>query len=428
MIPLKSLEVPDVDRAVMRLTPEYLKSSERVLKCDLFQLSEEGGAYVAAEGSVFVQTFVTDVARLFLSDTAVFGLSSDSLLKPYPDGTIIDFYPRLVRAVVPYHSEEGELIHYIVADGRTYSLRGQFFRAVTEDIGGRCAAVHRERIFLGGGNTIRYCAPFKSDEWEITQEETGRIDLTSSGGEILALISFNGNLFCFREHEILRIRADAAELNYRIERIPFDGGNVLANSVRDCGSHIVFFTTRGLAVCDGTSCKIVRPTSDFTFPSGVHTGAWMGRYYAAVSVEGEGPCIYVYDPTHKSEHFVRAEATALAGGKDGLYYGHGTSLMRLTDRGFHENSAKEARLAVEIEIAGGDGSARYLDGVTVFGKGNFKVQFATEAGSCCVYARGNAFTPLPRVLRGTRLLLSIQSKEQGVAIKSCNLHFREVKA
>lgn len=420
MIPEKGALSYDVRRFFLRLTPEFVRTSESVLSCTLNQLEEKDGKWIAAEGSALVSSGVT-AQRLFLPEGGVFAAEGNALTA-YPTGEEF-LLPSVPRAVLSYDRFKEKRKFYAVTETGVYLLEGGTARQVGSS-GGKCAAVLGERLYIASGNLLNYTAPLEPENWELS-EDGGRIVLTENGGDIVALVPFGGRLYLFREHEILRLRADAGDLNFRFERVPFDGGTPVAGSAAETGGSVLFVTERGLFRFDGASFRLVYSPKEGESFTGTGAGGWNGKYYAGFS-SGGSDCIFVYD-TEAGAHLVRTAANALAAGRDGVYFLLGSRLLRLSGRKFPLYGTYESSLDCTFVLRR-YGEPCFFEGITVGGSGEFRVGFSSEWGSADVYAKAGVRSPFPKVLRGGRVHLTVRSPSPESVIDEIVLHMREVKA
>ncbi len=419
MIPLKTLTAPPRRKRSIRLDASALTASSEGKKCTLLSWRREGQVLVPAGGAEQVATLRGPCDALFYAGGYALVRGEDGAVTAYPGGQGYSFgthLPLAAAAYAPYHGKQ-EL--YLSASDRLFRLYDNTYDVIAGAPGGTCIAVHRERLYLAGGNKLRYSAPLASGTWALTEEETGEIELSPAGGDILALIPFGSRLFVFRESEILLLRADANGLNFRFERAEFPGSPI-AGSVQCTGTGVLFQTARGLAFLnENGSCKLSRTRCMATLLA--ESAAWEGRYYA-LAKNGEKDCVYVYDPAADEEFLLDIPATHLAGGSEGVYLVHGTALYRLTGSGFPQ---EEGTLALELDGSATDGTRRYLAGVTLLGQGNFTAEFAADGLTRRAEVAAGKFVRIMQLLRTGPLALTLKTSDEGAEIRALRLHFEE---
>ena len=418
MIPEKSLKTKSPARTVLRITPDFLKHSDRVRDYRLLNCRVRENAFAAAEGIANVRTLSGEPTALYFVENLICYTTS-TYFYLLPSGKSYSIVGEKVKDVAAYYDEAGTLYLFFLTNTRLHCILNDSRLFVTGMGGGNCLAVHRERLFVANDYTLFYSQPLSPGTFSIALEDTGKIPLDKRGGKVLALISHGGMLYLVRQREILRIRADANDLNFRIEKLDFDGGTIAEGSVQDCGKYIVLRTARGLATIDGTVCRLVRPARE-ELVLGAAAGHG-GRYFALATHRGES-CFYVYDPEGDTEYFMRGNASAIAGGWTSVFYLTGNIVGALTD----ESDYAEKRISITLDIGASDGSKRRIDGVTVFGnEGTYIARFKTEEGEAEMRLAAGKREALPSVLCGETLEFSLSCSDRGSVVTGINLHMRE---
>ena len=418
MIPFKELVPPKRRERVMRFSADVLANS-RVKKCVLLSLRREGEALVPAAGAERIATLRHTYEALFYAGGAVFARRAGAV-DMFPGGQTFSLGEHVPLDAAAFAAYQGPLQYYLPASDRVFRLYGTSYDVLADAQGGTCIAVHRERLFLGKGCRLAYSAPLSSSKWDPAEEETGVIDFSPEDGDVLALASFDGKLYVFRENAVLALRADANGLNFRFDRVEF-GGRPLPGTVRCTGAGIVFQTERGLAYFTGSTCRIVRPVCMAEL--GTETAAWEGRYYALAQNGGKN-CIYVYDPSADEEYLLDVPATHLAGGSEGVYFVHGTVLYRLTHAGYPLDGG-EGAVEMELEAGSENGGKRYLAAITVLGVGNFTAEFTADGRTQTVALQAGRRTRVMRLLRTDVLKCTLKTGDADAAVRAVELHFEE---
>ncbi len=411
MIPLKTpVPIPGEGKAI-RITPT---SDSAVLRRVLIGYRATADAFVPAESPAQAESVQLNACvSIFEADGNVFrGSATDAA--HYPAHTVYTGAGGTLTGAVAHWDEAGARTIYLLWEQGMTMLRDDLYGRVSGMVGGKCMTLHRERLFVGAGSTLSYSAPLKPTTFSLDAEDTGKFSLSGEGGDILALLSFKGDLYCFRRYELLRIRADADDLNFRLERLPFDGREIAEGSVALCGSYFAFRTDRGLIVFEGSGCKLALETA-----AGLVYGAGCGRsgrYYMTVE-HGDKAGILVYDHAG-APYFLDVAAEQLVGGRDGVYFVHGSLLYCLKEQ--ETETTRQILLTVDL----GGASPRYVAGVTVIGSGRFTCRLQTEEGEETVTALAGKRAALGRRLRGETLSLTLTAAEKG-AVEAIHLFLRE---
>ncbi len=423
MIREKEIKVPAVKGKTLRITPSYLKSSERVTRFAPIGLCEENGKLVAAEGTEDVGTMSATALSLNAVRGELLWRTDETTFYRHSDGMILGI-GFTADDVLSYSDPSGVLATLFVGAEKTMLIRGIAVKDLTPAVGtGSCAAIHHERIFVGKGNTLTYSAPLDPENGESSR--AGSIDLPVTGGEIVALLSFGERLYVFRSRELLRLRADANDLNFSFERVHLSYGGLRKGTLRPCGREFVFAAARHLVVGDGSTFRYL-PFSRFgiTFPDDAQTGQSDGKYYALVTTEGGQRRIFIYDPAGDTYHFLDVDADLLSGAGEGIYFRHGTRLCRLTPKNLSEGKPCGS-LEGELGMSDDGGKERRIDAVSVTGRGNFRLTLETDKGRSELSLAAGRRARLAHVLRGNFLQFTLQAEDPACEIAALELYFRE---
>ncbi len=411
----KEFIVPYPTRTTIDLRP--FGDNARLSGCSALGLRLKGARLVAMEGEERIGTYgYAPKASFTAGEYAFFVDGTSTFVTPSNENYILD--GPLTGAAV-YSDLAGKMTYYLLTQGRLYLLDPEMGRMtyVSGVGGGTALAVHHERFFVAKGNVLCYGDPLSPESYETESEDASSIPFPADGGEIFALHSFDGDLYCFRKREVVRIRADAHDVNFSLTRIPFEGKEIFPNSVRLCGSYLAFRTERGLHALTRTGCRLVAAAdSDFTFYDRPAAGG-MGKYFAAAERCGV-PCIWVYSP--EGEYFLAQDAEALAGGNAGVYLVHGRAIYRLTPSG--EGGRREYSFTLGLR---GSSSHFSVEGITVHGKGAFSVTAATEAMRETFSAEADIEHTLKKPLLGRSCTFCIAA-EGDVRMERIRVHLRRI--
>ncbi len=326
------------------------------------------------------------------------------------------------NAIFCFTAKDGEQIFLAATDGGCYRLERSHASAAGE--GGKCGAVHGERLFLADGSRLSWSAPLDPTDREQAAQGAGHVDLPSADGEILSVVSLKEELFLFRERGIARLDVKGDTRNFSAEHIPFAGGSIRAGSVQKCGDVVRFLTENGLYSFNGERCVRLRHcgTSRLDTENAV-TAACGGNYYATVKYCGEA-CIWCVDEEERG-HLIRAKAEQLAGGER-LLFVEGGVLYGLTPRGLPASHRQECVLTAERSLFGLSARPKYLDGIVVEGKGHFRVEARGERGlPRAVFGRAGEKLRFPMPVRGCGFSLELRTIEENAEVGAVVLEIRE---
>lgn len=418
MIPLKQAAVPTVREGVLRIGPGDTEG--RVTRRVLVGFMPAGESLVPAwQGTELpVRASLLGAKALYGAEEKLFAAMTGFYVV-YPDDGAYSAAGSC-NGAVSFWSEAGARTFYLIRDkGMSVYLGPDDFRDLGGIAGADCAAVHRERLFLGSGNTLRWSVPLEPADFSGETEKAGSIALSGTGGSLVSLVSA-GDLYCFREHAILKLEADANDLGFRFTRVPFYGQTVEKGSVKNCGPFVAFLTERGLNLLAGGSCRLARTEFCGAVPTApVQAAGCGGRYYLAAKTPSGKGCIYVYDPD--GDFLLDEEADILGSTDEWVYFVHGTHLYRLTA----PEEGKTRRIVYALDVGRAGGGPRYLSGVTLYGKGTFRVSVQTEEGSAEAVLRAGERCSFERRIRGEAVRLELSTAEKEARVDGIRMHVRE---
>lgn len=416
----KSAETPEVERLVLKYKPAELKKHGRVR---LFNLKDRDGVLVAAQRYETVEALSKDAIALFASsDTVYSSLSSGCVRDLTTDKLYVMTF--IARGIVTYCAPSGEHADYVFGQSSFVHAIKNGEIVYLPDLGtGSAGAIFRERLFLAQGSRLSYSAPLDPEKFALTEEDTGKIELSDAGGDILALIPHGDRLLVFRTHEILKLRADANDLNFSFSKVKFDGGEILAGSIQSCGRLVVFRTQRGLYTFDGDTCKRTDTDDEaITLVTPAVSGAHAGLYYARAKLNSAG-YMFVFDPETEESYLVGADPVMIAGNAKGLWFGDGSMLLRAGEEG--DSVFNYSLLACEFDLT--EKSSEYvLESVTVTGKGSFTLSVQAGSEQTKDYKiKAYEEAKLRRTLPLGKLRLNFHTFDEDVVISGVILRLRE---
>lgn len=326
--------------------------------------------------------------------------------------------------IVTYRAKDGIKTSFALCKDGVYALSGGEKTRLSEPAD--CAAIHRERLFLARGNTVCWSAPLSPSNF--SEQDAGYADLPSGRGKIVSLVPFCGKLYLFRENGIDELAAPGEAIGFRLNRLPCACGELIRGTVRDCGGSILFLTKNGLYSFNGSVCTRlggcgsgeIEPSEEY------ETAAAGGKYYAAVRVHGEN-CVWCVDPAQESGHFIRVQATSVAGGETLSLIADG-KLCGLTPKGMPPAGRREWTLSTEPSLLGLSAGRKYLDAVAVEGEGDFRIEARAESGPArAASGRAGERLRFPLPVRGTSFSFRIRSISENARIERLVFMVREEK-
>lgn len=161
--------------------------------------------------------------------------------------------------VVPYVDTSDNMLAVIAAKNGVYTYDGKSgdIVLITDAPAALCAEIHSERLFVLGidGYTLNFSHALDITDWTKENQGAGYVSLPSDKGKIIAMKSFGGYLFLFRERGITRLRAMGDIMNFQHVELDVHCGNIYADSIAETGEYIAFASDGGLFLFDGDSVK-----------------------------------------------------------------------------------------------------------------------------------------------------------------------------
>lgn len=415
-----------VKRYVKKLSIADLKK-RGVARC--FNFEVRGGRLVRALRFKNVGPLNENILDLIGSeDTAYAVVRGGTVRDVFTNKQVILAYT--ARGALTYATPSGQRCDLIYGDGGVTKVDAETGETERLKECGKAqhAAIFHERLFLADGSLLTYSAPLDCAAFSLEKQDTGRIELSEVGGDILALIPFEGRLAVFRSHEILLLTASASDLYFAFERLDFDEGEICAGSVRSCGENILFFTSRGLYCLRGKTCtRISLWDEGLTLTTPAVTIAHDGRYFAAAMLDGKTPCMLVYDPVAEDHFLALTPPTMLAECRRGVFLKTDEILVfigEVADSPFNYSSAW-----FEFELL--ERSSQYvIEGVTAAGKGKYtlsiEADYTTNGKEYSIDAYEKAM--LRHTLRAGKLRIVLHTFDEDAELDAIALHLREVGA
>lgn len=119
----------------------------------------------------------------------------------------------------------------------------------------RAAFYFHDRIFVGYGNSLRYCAHQDYEDWTESADEGGRIDFPSEDGDIVGGAVIGEKCYLFFERGIKRLEATGAARDFFAVDVPYGGADIIEGSCRAVGKYVFFLTREGAMRFDGETVE-----------------------------------------------------------------------------------------------------------------------------------------------------------------------------
>lgn len=423
MIYEKELRAPVFRRRTVRRALSLFRDENNAIFANGLHFRETDRGLCCAEGADVKGELTTDDVLITAEGHALtrFICRGGALLageKTYPFTAV----PHTILAYVP---PEAEILYFALTEEGCYLLSANSEARRVFD-GAACGCVYGERLFFADGQTLRWTKPLSPTETEIALRGAGNVELPSFAGDIHTLVSFGGKVYAFRERGITCITAPGDELSFRAEEVLFAGGKIFAGTVRSCGGEVLFLTENGLYALGEGRCTRLSGCGDALLDlSGTVTATAGGKYYATARFMGER-CIWCVEPDVRRGHLIRMRAEQLAGGQELAFAEEGKLLALSSERGLPAMRRCECVLRTEQSFLGLSSRNKFLDGITVEGEGNFRVEAKGEYGlprAVCGRAGERMRFPLP--VRGTGFSLDIRTIEEDACIRGLVFDLRE---
>lgn len=419
MICEKELSVPAFRRRTV--TREIALFSERsgALTARGLHFSADGSAVTVGEGAeTEAKVSATDLMLSAGQGNALY-LYGDGVLQAYGGGSYS--FPEKPNAIVAFRNAGGREEDYAVTERGIFRLGSEAEKV--SDLVGTCAAIHYERLFVARGMRLRWSDSLAPDDWTDGAQKAGSVTLPSDGGEIVALFSFRETLCLLRERGVGVLVARGDNRDFCYETVPASFGNVIKGSAALCGEEVVFLTDGGLYAFNGKRCVRRKDCgfSELDLSAPVSAAGFDGNYYAAVTRRGER-CIWRVTSEEEGS-FLRYFAKSVAGG-DALRFLEEDRLCRLRGRGVPKNA--QCTLFVEPSFLGLSAGRKFLDGVAIEGRGEFRIEARGARGSrgvVCGSAGENLLFPRP--VRGTAFGLTLNTFSNDARVEKIKFALRE---
>ena len=124
---------------------------------------------------------------------------------------------------------------------------------------------HYERIFGVSGATsprVWFSAPMQPDNWEVSYDAGGYIDIDHTCGRPYKVVSFLDYVYVFCEYGVYRITAYSNQSEFSMRRILVSSGMIYPDTITVCADKIMFCSEEGVFVFDGVDAYKVMDSYD----------------------------------------------------------------------------------------------------------------------------------------------------------------------
>lgn len=429
MIVPKKLLAPTLKTRSVRRELSLFRDKNGALTCYGLHFKEKEGSLVVAEGAKAISDLPQGTLRLISPvghRGGRYAFAVNGRLISLDGGDSFTGVPS-PEELICYRTQEGEELYYVMTKTAFFRLGTNVAAEMRGLPGGNCACVCFERLFVASGETVRWTEPFAPENWNESLNEGGTLELPAPDGEIHSMIAYREKIILFRERGIVSLRAQADPLEFRAEKIPCTCSEIRKGSVRLCGDQILFFADGGLFSFNGTTVKRVSGcgSAEVDFEREIETAVCGDRYFASVSLKSGEKSLWVVDPSTETGHFLRVQAEMLAGGES-LLFGEEGKLYRLTESGVPKRGRRECVLLTEPSLLGLSPRQKYLFGVTLEGRGRFRVEARAERGPArAVLGAAGERLVFPAPVKGTSFALCIRTMDESAKIRHITFDIKE---
>ncbi len=182
--------------------------------------------------------FVADDGYLYTRNTAGEGVKRAEIGE-YPSCHLIrDQYKRV------YCLFAGSSAAYCTVNGTIYTLAG------SGNLLGACAAGKRFFLLHEEG-VVAFSAPYQPSKWDGNSQEGGEFFIPSSGGKARAIAGYGNALYVFAARAVYRVKVKARASDFVVERLAYDGGEILPRAAVATGTGVCFLAESGLYYVEG---------------------------------------------------------------------------------------------------------------------------------------------------------------------------------
>ncbi|MGN0961204.1 MAG: hypothetical protein ACI4PF_03280, partial [Christensenellales bacterium] len=116
--------------------------------------------------------------------------------------------------------------------------------------------VHNDRLFVttqGEKRTIMFSDNLDPTNFNVSIQEGGIIELADEFGKSNKVISFEGYVYIFRDFNIAKLTTYADKNDFSVSQLYVSNGRIYESTVCVCGNKILYLSSDGIYVFNGTS-------------------------------------------------------------------------------------------------------------------------------------------------------------------------------
>ena len=267
---------------------------------------------------------------------------------------------------------------------------------------------YKDRLFVGiKPSAIAYSSPDDPSDFAETVNGGGRIYFPAELGEVVSILPFDGTLYAFFEHGIVRLDVGGTPKEFRTERIGYTNGKIFWKTVCAGNGYVFFLSNEGLNRFDGKKAELILQEAVIK-PSASEgkecAASWNGgaiiRYRTAWSTYN-----LLYVSADGKDCFYSADAEAMTGGDMGeVLFRRNTSVANLV-AGVSSRGLAQFRASTDFGVKG----RKRLKKLIFDAEGEFSVSVESKnvIMSKDLLVEENGLTEVELPLYGEEFLLTI---------------------
>ncbi len=128
-------------------------------------------------------------------------------------------------------------------DGLCDSLKNERARA-------SCLCGNR-LYWMSTEDTLVYSYPYDYFNFYETIDDAGSLNFYVANGYICGLVAYNDSVYMMREYEVIEVKTAGSARDFKVQRLPYEGGMILRESFFVFDDKLCFLATDGFYICDG---------------------------------------------------------------------------------------------------------------------------------------------------------------------------------
>lgn len=196
---------------------------------------------------------------------------------------------------VPYNYDDLDVL-IISGEGEgTYILKKDILIPVPNSPNVSSLCVQSERLIIAspdGNSKLWFSDDFNPENWNVSLNEAGYVELYDNLCKIKRVVSFNGYAYVFKEYGIYRLYLTGAQSDFTATCVLKSGSYIYGDSVTVCGDFLVYMTDDGIYAFNGLSSKKISAEFDLFLQSGgdrCARGEYLnGNLYLLISAKIKG--------------------------------------------------------------------------------------------------------------------------------------------